>query len=101
MRIPLPACYFAENEKGNHDVIDGVQRITTIKKFFNNEFRLEGLTVFKELEGKLFSEIGDYKNELESTTIRCVILRKENPKELVKEIFAQLYAVFCRETPHS
>lgn len=90
MRIPLPACYFAENENGNHDVIDGVQRITTIKKFFNDEFRLEGLTIFKELEGKLFSEIGDFKNELESTTIRCVVLRKENPKELVKEIFARL-----------
>lgn len=90
MRIPLPACYFAENDNGFHDVIDGVQRITTVKKFFNNEFRLEGLTVFKELEGKLFSELGDYKNELESTTIRCVILRKENPKELVKEIFARL-----------
>ncbi|OGS69060.1 MAG: hypothetical protein A3F91_12940 [Flavobacteria bacterium RIFCSPLOWO2_12_FULL_35_11] len=90
MRIPLPACYFAENEKGNHEVIDGVQRITTIKNFFNDEFRLEGLTIFKELEGKLFSELGDYKNELESTTIRCVVLRKENPKELVKEIFARL-----------
>lgn len=90
MRIPLPACYFAENENGNHDVIDGVQRITTIKKFFNDEFRLEGLTVFKELEGKNFSELGDFKNELESTTIRCVILRKENPQELVKEIFARL-----------
>ena len=90
MRIPLPACYFAENESGNHDVIDGVQRITTIKKFFNDEFRLEGLTVFKELEGKKFSELGNFKNELESTTIRCVILRKENPQELVKEIFARL-----------
>jgi len=90
MRIPLPACYFAENEKGHHDVIDGVQRITTIKNFFADSFRLEGMTVFKELEGKLFSELGDYKNELESTTIRCVILRKENPKELVKEIFARL-----------
>ena len=90
MRIPLPACYFAENENGNHDVIDGVQRITTIKKFFNDEFSLEGLTVFKELEGKKFSELGDFKNELESTTIRCVILRKENPQELVKEIFARL-----------
>jgi hypothetical protein len=90
MRIPLPACYFAENEKGNHEVIDGVQRITTIKNFFNNEFRLEGLTIFKELEGKLFSEIGDFKNELESTTMRCIVLRKENQKELVKEIFARL-----------
>ncbi|SFE94963.1 DUF262 domain-containing protein [Flavobacterium xueshanense] len=90
MRIPLPACYFAENDNGYHDVIDGVQRITTIKKFFNDEFKLERMTVFRELEGKLFSELGDYKNELESTTIRCVILRKENPKELVKEIFARL-----------
>jgi uncharacterized protein with ParB-like and HNH nuclease domain len=43
MRIPLPACYFAENEKGNHEVIDGVQRITAIKRFFNNEYKLEGL----------------------------------------------------------
>lgn len=90
MRIPLPACYFAENENGHHDVIDGVQRITTIKKFFNNEFKLEGLTVFKELNHKTFSELGEFKNELESTTIRCVILRKENPQELVKEIFARL-----------
>ncbi|MDR6195959.1 DUF262 domain-containing protein [Siphonobacter sp. SORGH_AS_0500] len=90
MRIPLPACYFAENEKGNHDVIDGVQRITTIKRFFNDEFKLEGLTVFKELNNKYFSELGEFRSELESTTIRCIILRKENPKELTKEIFARL-----------
>lgn len=90
MRIPLPACYFAEDSNGYHLVIDGVQRITTIKNFFNDEFALEGLTVFKSLEGKKFSELGDYRAELESTTIRCIILRKENPKELVQEIFARL-----------
>lgn len=90
MRIPLPACYFAERDDSTHEVIDGVQRITTILKFFNDEFALENLTIFKELEGKKFSELGDLKNELESTTIRCVILRKENPKSLVSEIFARL-----------
>lgn len=90
MRIPLPACYFAELEDGTHDVIDGVQRITTIQKFFNNEFALENLTIFKELEGKKFDQLGGLKNELESTTIRCVVLRKENPKHLVSEIFARL-----------
>jgi len=90
MRIPLPACYFAEDQDGRQLVIDGVQRITTICKFFDNEFPLEGLSVFSELNGKTFSEIGNYKNELESTTIRCVILRKENPQELIREIFARL-----------
>lgn len=90
MRIPLPACYFAERDDSTHDVIDGVQRITTVQNFFNDEFALENLTIFKELEGKKFSELGDLKNELESTTIRCVILRKDNHKSLVNEIFARL-----------
>jgi uncharacterized protein with ParB-like and HNH nuclease domain len=90
MRIPLPSCYFAEYEDGRHMVIDGVQRLTTIVRFFRDEFPLEGLSAFKELEGKTFSQIGEYKSELETTTIRCIILRKENPKNLIREIFSRL-----------
>ncbi len=90
MRIPLPSCYFAEDQDGRHLVIDGVQRLTTINKFFNDGFALEGMTAFKELEGKKFSELGDLRAELESTTIRCIILRKENSKKLIREIFSRL-----------
>lgn len=90
MRIPLPSCYFAEDEERKHLVIDGVQRLTTIKRFFDDEFALEGMTTFKALEGKKFSEIGEYQAELESTTIRCIVLRKENPKKLISEIFSRL-----------
>lgn len=90
MRIPLPSCYFAEDKEGRHIVIDGVQRLTTIVRFLKDEFALEGLTTFKELEGKKFSQIGDYKSELEATTIRCIVLRKENPQSLIREIFSRL-----------
>lgn len=94
MRIPLPMCYLAEsiNDQGEdiQDVIDGVQRLTTISRYFNNQFALEGLTVFEELNGKKFSELGKYRSELESTTIRCIVLRKENPRSIVQEIFARL-----------
>lgn len=90
MRIPLPSCYFAEDEEGRHMVIDGVQRLTTIKRFFSDEFQLEGMTTFKELEGKFFSELGALQTELETTTIRCIVLRKENPKSLIREIFSRL-----------
>lgn len=90
MRIPLPSCYFAEDETGMHMVIDGVQRLTTIVRFFNDEFALEGMTTFADLEGKKFSELGSYRSELESTTIRCIVLRKENPKYLITEIFSRL-----------
>lgn len=77
MRIPLPSCYFAEDEESKHLVIDGLQRLTTINRFFNDEFALEGLTIFKELEGKKFSELGSFQTELETTTIRCIILSVE------------------------
>ncbi len=90
MRIPLPSCYFAEDENTNHLVIDGVQRLTTVCRFFSDEFRLEGMTAFSELEGKKFSEIGDYRAELENTTIRCIILRKSNAKGIIREIFSRL-----------
>ena len=90
MRIPLPSCYFAETKDGVHLVIDGVQRITTVLRFFNDEFALEDMTAFPNLEGKKFSQLGRYKSDLESTTIRCVVLRRENPDELITEIFARL-----------
>lgn len=90
MRIPLPSCYFAEDENGRHMVIDGLQRLTTIDRFFNDDFSLEGLTIFKELEGKKFSELGSFQTELETTTIRCIVLRKDNPKRLIREIFSRL-----------
>lgn len=91
MRIPLPACYFAEDEKKNHLVIDGVQRITTIINYFNNEFELEGLTIFTELNGLNFSELDDtLQNDLENYTIRCIVLRNDNKKKLIKDIFARL-----------
>jgi hypothetical protein len=90
MRIPLPSCYFAEDEESRHMVIDGLQRLTTINRFFNDEFSLEGLTIFKDLEGKKFSELGTLQTELETTTIRCIVLRKDNPKSLIREIFSRL-----------
>lgn len=90
MRIPLPSCYFAEDEQGRHFVIDGVQRLTTVLRFFNDEFALEGMSAFRDLEGKLFSELGTLRAELEATTIRCIILRKSNAKAIVREIFSRL-----------
>ncbi|MEN9998578.1 MAG: hypothetical protein RI922_1568 [Bacteroidota bacterium] len=99
MRIPLPACYFAEKEDNSQEVIDGVQRITTIVNFFKDSFALEGLSIFTELEGKKFSELGELKSELETTTIRCIILRKDNRKELINEIFARLNQGAVELTP--
>lgn len=58
LNIPVPVCYFAENEDGAYEVIDGLQRITTVCEFLNDGFPLKGIPVLSELEGKTFSELG-------------------------------------------
>jgi hypothetical protein len=91
LRIPLPACYFAETEDGKHYVIDGVQRITTVVRFMDNEFALEGLETFDELNGKKFKDLApNIKAELENYTIRCIVLRHDNSSQIVQDIFARL-----------
>ncbi|MCC7317676.1 MAG: DUF262 domain-containing protein [Bacteroidales bacterium] len=56
LRIPLPMFYFAEDEDGNISVVDGLQRLTTIKEFMDNKFPLKGLEYLsKSCEGKYFT----------------------------------------------
>lgn len=91
LRIPLPACYFAETQEGKHYVIDGVQRITSIVRFMDDEFSLTGLETFEELNGKTFSQLEpNLKAEVENYTIRCIVLRNDNGEQIVQDIFARL-----------
>lgn len=43
LRIPLPLFYFAEDNEGRLTIVDGLQRLTTIKEFMRNEFPLKNL----------------------------------------------------------
>ena len=40
LRIPIPAFYLDEDSDGNKNVIDGMQRLSTIHSYLNNEFPL-------------------------------------------------------------
>jgi hypothetical protein len=99
LRIPLPACYFAEDENKHHMVIDGVQRVTTICRFYNNEFCLNGLSQLTDLNGKYYRDLGELKQDFDTYTIRCIVLRKDNDKGLIKDIFARLNQGAVELTP--
>lgn len=56
LRIPLPMFYFSEDDEGKISVVDGLQRLTTIKDFIDNKFPLKNLEYLKEsCEGKYYS----------------------------------------------
>lgn len=56
LRIPLPMFYFSEDEEGKISVVDGLQRLTTIKEFIDNKFPLKSLEYLKDsCEGRYYS----------------------------------------------
>ena len=57
MNVPIPPLYFSEEEDGNWLVLDGLQRLSSIKTFFENEYSLKNLEIVKELEGHKYKDL--------------------------------------------
>ena len=56
--IPLPSFYFSEDSMGQLQVVDGVQRLTTIYQYVREKaFKLGKVTYLHELEGQGFDAI--------------------------------------------
>jgi hypothetical protein len=54
LRIPLPMFYFSEDNEGKITVVDGLQRLTTIKEFMDNKFPLKKLEYLDESCGDCY-----------------------------------------------
>lgn len=91
LNVPIPVCYFAEDEGGNYEVIDGLQRLTTIRNFLHDEFTLTGVSVLKELDGMRFSELAARdQRRLENRTIRCIVITEESHPDIKFDVFERL-----------
>jgi hypothetical protein len=58
IRIPLPAFYMDATNEDSWLVVDGLQRLTTLKQFvIDKSLTLKGLDFLKFLEGKAYDEL--------------------------------------------
>ena len=92
MRIPLPIVYMAESEDGRKRVvIDGQQRLQSIYKFRNGDFKLGKMSAFPELTGKKYSELGEELMErIDTTGIQMITFSKDCDPELKFNVFERL-----------
>lgn len=95
--IPIPIIYLSEEKDGKDNVIDGQQRLTAFFSFIDgkfpdsSDFKLSGLNVFTELNGKKFNELSeDIQDKIMTYKIRVIKFKKESDNDLQFEIFARL-----------
>lgn len=90
MRIPLPVFYMAEDSEGRMIVVDGLQRLSTFKRFSGGELKLR-LPDRPELDGKGFADLSPkYQNRVEDCNLIFYIIDSKAPERARLDIFERV-----------
>ncbi len=91
MRIPLPVFYLAERQDGTTVVVDGLQRLTTFKRFLNNEFVLSGLSDRSGLNNKGYDDLPSLlQSRIEDTNLILYLIDYKVPERAKLDIFERV-----------
>lgn len=97
MRIPLPVFYVAEATDGRIIVVDGLQRLSTFKRFCDNELKLtfsrstDPDIKRNPLSGKSFKDLQlNLQERLEDTQLTLYILDSKAPDRAKLDIFERV-----------
>jgi len=90
MRIPLPVFYLAEDEEGRMVVVDGLQRLSTFRRFVQNKLVLK-LPDQNELHKKRFSDLSPkLQNRVEDCNLVLYVIDAKVPDRAKLDIFERV-----------
>ena len=79
LNIPVPPVFFYESDAARYEVMDGQQRLNTVREFIAGDFSLAGLSILKPLNGLRYSSCPPrIKRALERASIAAIILLLES-----------------------
>jgi len=103
LKIPLPMFYVSSDKDNNWDVVDGLQRITTIKEFIlgnydsqkekydEKGFKLKKLEFWRKLNGQTYDDIpGKLYNNIAETELSFTVINPDTPEEVKRNIFKRI-----------
>ena len=92
LRLPLPIFYFDVSDNSKWVVIDGLQRLSTLKKFIiDKKLTLGNLEFLVQLNGKKYDNLDrSMQRVIEETQINTYQIEPQTPKEVRYSIFNRI-----------
>ena len=91
LRIPLPVFYVASDKNDDWDVVDGIQRISTIRDYIRGKFVLRGLEYLSRLNGHQFAELPRrMQRRIHETELLVHVIEHGTPEEVKFNVFTRI-----------
>ena len=91
LRIPIPVFYVAADEQESWAVVDGVQRMSTIRDYVLGRFPLTGLEYREEFNGKRHDELPrPMQRRISETQLVVNVIEPGTPAEVMFNIFHRI-----------
>lgn len=92
MNIPVPPVFLYEISFSKYEVMDGLQRLSTLHDFYSGEFHLEGLEIWSELNGKSIKDLPEnIRKGIDRRYISTIVILNETAKTKEEEQFLKKF----------
>jgi hypothetical protein len=82
MNVPIPPIFLYEFEYARYEVMDGVQRLTSLDKFYRDELALTELEYWRELEGMTYSTLpAQLRQGIDRRYLSSIVLLYETARD--------------------
>ena len=92
LRIPLPVFYMAADPDDNWQVVDGLQRLGTLRNFIlDKKLRLRGLEYLSQFEGHGYDQLPrPMQRRITETQLSCHVIEPGTPAEVMFNVFKRI-----------
>jgi len=91
LNFPLPPIYLNETRESKYIVIDGLQRSTALRQFYNGEFALKGLEALPKYNGSKFKGLPEtLQSKFENKKLTVFVLKPSTPIVVIYDLFNRI-----------